>query len=54
MTRAFALTLGDLIATTYEELFELYGDEELTTLATSAVINELLASSEPAASARAE
>ncbi len=36
-------TLGDLISLFYEEFMELYGDAELASVATAAVINDLLA-----------
>lgn len=34
--------LGDLISTIYEEFLAQYGDEELASVATAAVINDLL------------
>ena len=37
-------TLGDLISTFYEEFLSMYGDEELASVATAAVINDLLTS----------
>ncbi len=40
--------LGDLISLFYEEFLAMYGDEELASVATAAVINDLL--SETAAS----
>lgn len=39
-------TLGDLISTVYDEFLELYHDEELASVATAAVINDLLASAD--------
>lgn len=36
-------TLGDLISTLYEEFLLLYGDEEIASVATASVINDLLA-----------
>lgn len=39
-------TLGDLISTVYEEFLALYNDEELASVATAAVINDLLASAD--------
>jgi hypothetical protein len=39
-------TLGDLISTVYEEFLALYKDEELASVATAAVINDLLASAD--------
>lgn len=44
MTRTYSLTLGELISTMYEEFVDLYGDEELASVAVAAVINDLLAS----------
>lgn len=40
--------LGNLIATLYAEFLARYGDEELASVATAAVINDMLAA--PAAS----
>jgi hypothetical protein len=34
--------IGDLINTLYENFLEMYGDEELASVATAAVINDLL------------
>jgi hypothetical protein len=34
--------LGELISTIYEEFLARYGDEELASVATAAVINDLL------------
>jgi hypothetical protein len=34
--------LGDLISTIYAEFLALYGDEELASVATAAVINDML------------
>ena len=34
--------LGDLITNFYEEFLAMYGDEELASVATAAVINDLL------------
>lgn len=42
MTHTVQTTLGDLIATFYSEFFEMYGDEELASLATATVLTELL------------
>lgn len=39
-------TLGDLISTVYEEFLALYDDEELASVATAAVINDLLAAAD--------
>lgn len=38
-------TLGDLISLFYEEFLAMYGDEELASVATAAVINDLLSES---------
>ena len=35
-------TIGELINTVYESFMEMYGDEELASVATAAVINDLL------------
>lgn len=35
-------TLGDLISTCYAEFLAMYGDEELASLATAALVNDLL------------
>ena len=35
-------TIGELINTVYESFLEMYGDEELASVATAAVINDLL------------
>ncbi len=42
MTRTQHTTLGDLIALFYEEFLQLYGDEELASVAAAAVINDML------------
>lgn len=42
MTRTTQTTLGDLISVFYEEFLELYGDAELASVATAAVINDML------------
>ncbi|MBI4438120.1 hypothetical protein HY631_04180 [Candidatus Uhrbacteria bacterium] len=39
-------TLGELVQHFYEEFLVLYGDEELASVATAAVINDLLAEGE--------
>ena len=44
--------LGDLISTCYQEFLAMYGDEELASVATAAVINDLLTA--PARSPMAE
>ena len=38
-----AHTLGDLIATIYDAFLAEYGDEELASIATAAVVNRMLA-----------
>ena len=50
-TELFETHLGDLIAALYEEFYELYGDEEIASVATAATINDLLteAACEPVA-----
>lgn len=35
-------TVGELINTIFESFMEMYGDEELASVATAAVINDLL------------
>jgi len=39
-------TIGDLISTLFESFMEMYGDEELASVATVAVINDLLTTPE--------
>ncbi len=46
MVRIYGTTLGDLISLFYEEFMEMYGDEELASVAAAAVINDLLAGDE--------
>jgi hypothetical protein len=41
--------LGELISTIYEQFLAQYGDEELASVATAAVINDLLSVSGPRA-----
>ena len=41
-------TLGELISTLYDRFMEMYGDEELASVATAAVINDLLSAPEEA------
>lgn len=48
MTRISRMTLGELISTMYEEFLDMYGDEELASVAAAAVINDLLASADEA------
>ena len=43
MTQTTNTTLGDLISMFFNEFMEMYGDEELASVAAAAVINELLA-----------
>jgi hypothetical protein len=45
MKRTETVSLGDLVSLFYEEYLELYGDEELASVAAAATINELLADS---------
>ena len=40
-------TLGELINVLYDQFLEMYGDEELASVATAAVINDMLTASEP-------
>lgn len=46
--------IGELISLFYEEFMALYGDEELASIATAAVINDLMADDAALASQRAE
>lgn len=41
-------TLGELISTLYDRFMEMYGDEELASVATAAVINDMLSAPEEA------
>ena len=41
-------TLGDLISTLYAQFLAQYGDEELASVATAAVVNDLLSRPGPA------
>ncbi|MDG1481187.1 MAG: hypothetical protein P8R54_16465 [Myxococcota bacterium] len=43
MTQTTNTTLGDLISMFFNEFMEMYGDEELASVAAAAVINDLLA-----------
>ena len=45
MTQPSNTTIGDLISMFYTEFMEMYGDEELASVATAAVINDLLSES---------
>ena len=45
MTQTSNTTIGDLISMFYSEFMEMYGDEELASVATAAVINDLLSES---------
>lgn len=42
MSASMNTTLGDLITLFYDEFLAMYGDEELASVATAAVINDLL------------
>lgn len=42
MSRALHTNLGELIQVFYAQFMEMYGDEELASVATAAVINDLL------------
>lgn len=42
MTERIETSLGDLITLFYEEYLELYGDEDLASVAAASSINELL------------
>lgn len=46
MTQTSSTTIGDLISMFYSEFMEMYGDEELASVATAAVINDLLTETE--------
>lgn len=39
-------TLGEMIAEIYAEFLALYGDEELASVATAAVVNDMLATTD--------
>lgn len=41
-------TLGELISLLYDEYMELYGDEDIASVATAATINDLLTEGEAA------
>ncbi|MEL6346444.1 MAG: hypothetical protein AAFV53_25260 [Myxococcota bacterium] len=41
-TEEVTVSLGELITAVYEEFLELYGDEELASVATAALINDML------------
>ena len=43
-TQTLQLSLGDLISVLYEEYLELYGDEDLASVAAAATINDMIAS----------
>jgi hypothetical protein len=45
MTQTNNTTIGDLISMFYSEFMEMYRDEELASVATAAVINDLLSES---------
>lgn len=42
MSHPIHTTIGELISVFYAQFMELYGDEELASVATAAVINDLL------------
>ena len=44
MTTQVNTNIGELIAVFFAQFMELYGDEELASIATAAVINDLLSS----------
>jgi hypothetical protein len=44
MTPTIDTTLGELINVFYEEFLQLYGDEELASIAAAAVVNDMLSS----------
>lgn len=46
MTRNHNTTIGELISIFYAEFMALYGDEELASRATAALINELISQGE--------
>ncbi len=54
MEAASTASLGDLIATFYEEFLSMYGDPELASVATAAVINDMLLDREVVPAAREE
>jgi len=43
MTQTMQTTIGDLINVLYEEFFELYGDEDIASVAAAATINDMIA-----------
>jgi hypothetical protein len=45
MTELYTTSLGDLIDVLYEQYMELYGDEDLASVAAAATINEMIADS---------
>jgi hypothetical protein len=49
-----ARTLGEIINVVYERLLAQYGDAELASVATAAVVNDLLTTPQPATSASEE
>lgn len=44
MNQPIQTTLGDLISAFYDEFLQVYGDEELASIAAATVINEMLQS----------
>lgn len=47
MTQHTSTSLGELISVVYEEFLALYGDRELASVATAALINDMLSEPEP-------
>lgn len=47
MTQVLQTSLGDLIHVLFEEYLELYGDEDIASVAAAATINDMIASSVP-------
>ena len=54
MTQTIDTTIGDLISVLYTEYLDLYGDEELASVATAASINDMLTDAAASASHAAE
>lgn len=52
MSRTHETNLGELISIFYARFLELYGDEELASVATAAVINDLLSAEQSRAAVR--
>ena len=53
-TEEMTVSLGELIAAIYEEFMELYNDEELASVATAALINDMLSEDRSAQQVREE